>query len=182
MAVGVESREAADKLDINCTAADDINVAFYQNAVPIVRELAIENNTGRDLAEISVHISGEPAFVTPCVCRIQHVADRATHHIRGLDLKLDPAFLSGINASSRAQLHVRIEAVGDMLGERTVELNLSPPSHWGGVNAAPELLAAFVRPTDPSVDVILREASGKLAAAGRDDAMNGYRKKTKARA
>jgi hypothetical protein len=43
-------------------------------------------------------------------------------------------------------------------------------------------LAAFVRPTDPSVDVILREASRKLAAAGRDEAMDGYRKGTKARA
>jgi hypothetical protein len=38
----------------------------------------------------------------------------------------------------------------------------------------PELLAAFVKPTDPSVDVILREASDKLAAAGRDGAMDGY--------
>ena len=57
-----------------------------------------------------------------------------------------------------------------------------PPSHWGGVNSAPELLAAFVRPTDPSIDVILREASDKLAAAGRDEAMDGYRKGTKARA
>jgi hypothetical protein len=43
-------------------------------------------------------------------------------------------------------------------------------------------LAAFVKPTDPSVDVILREASDKLAAAGRDGAMDGYRKGTKARA
>lgn len=54
--------------------------------------------------------------------------------------------------------------------------------HRDGVNSAPELLAAFVKPTDPSVDVILREASDKLAAAGRDGAMDGYRKGTKARA
>lgn len=170
------------ELKINCTAADNVNVAFYQNAVPIVRELAIENSTGRDLSELSVHLSAEPAFLTPGVWRIQHIANRATHHIRGLDLKLDPSFLAGINASRRAELRIRVETAGEKLVENVVELNLLPPSHWGGVNAAPELLAAFVRPTDPSVDVILREASGKLAAAGRDDAMDGYRKKTKARA
>ena len=39
-----------------------------------------------------------------------------------------------------------------------------------------------MRPTDPSVDVILREASSKLAAAGRNEAMDGYRTHTKARA
>lgn len=69
-----------------------------------------------------------------------------------------------------------------MLGDHAVEVNLLPPSHWGGVNSAPELLAAFVRPTDPSIDVILREASNKLASAGRDEALDGYRKGTKARA
>jgi hypothetical protein len=51
-----------------------------------------------------------------------------------------------------------------------------------GANSAPELLASFVRPTNPSVDVILREASSKLAAAGRNEAMDGYRTHTKARA
>lgn len=178
--IGIEG--AAGELKINCTAADNVNVAFYQNAVPIVRELAIENNTGRDLSELSVHLTAEPAFLTPGVWRIQYIANQATHHIRGLDLKLDPSFLAGINASRRAELRIRVEAAGETLVESAVELNLLPPSHWGGVNAAPELLAAFVRPTDPSVDVILREASGKLAAAGRDDAMDGYRKKTKARA
>ncbi|WP_271566095.1 DUF4011 domain-containing protein [Bradyrhizobium sp. CCBAU 11386] len=79
-------------------------------------------------------------------------------------------------------MRIHVHAAGEKLVERIVELNLLPPSYWGGVNATPELLAAFVRPTDPSVDVILREASGKLAAAGRDDAMDGYRKKTKTRA
>lgn len=114
--------------------------------------------------------------------RIQRVSNQATHHIRSLDLKLDAAFLAGINASRQAQLRIHVDAAGETLVRKVVDLNLLPPSHWGGVDAAPELLAAFVRPTDPSVDVILREASGKLAAAGRDDAVDGYSKKTKARA
>lgn len=183
MADRLEVEESAgNKLKINCTVADNVNVAFYQNAVPIVRELAIENGTGRDLSELTVHLSAEPAFLTAGKWRIDRVADQATHHIRSLDLKLDPTFLAGVNASRRAQLRIQVEARGETLAESNVELNLLPPSHWGGVNAAPELLAAFVRPTDPSVDVILREASGKLAAVGRDDAMDGYRKRTKARA
>jgi hypothetical protein len=88
----------------------------------------------------------------------------AVHHIRSLDLKLDPAFLAGINASRRGELRILVEAAGAVLAEQAVQINLLPPSHWGGVNSAPELLAAFVRPTDPSIDVILREASDKLAA------------------
>ena len=167
---------------ITCNAAGNVNVAFYQNAVPIMRELAVENGLGRDLTDICVHLSSEPPFLTHGVWRIDRIADQATHHIRTLDLKLDPQFLAGINAARRGELRIHVEAAGKRIAEHTVEINLLPPSHWGGVNSAPELLAAFVRPTDPSVDVILREASGKLAAAGRDEAMDGYRKGTKARA
>jgi hypothetical protein len=178
----LEATEVPGEMTINCVASGNVNVAFYQNAVPIIRELAIENATGRDLSDLSVHLTAEPPFLTPDVWQIQRVANQATHHVRNLDLKLDPAFLAGLTASMKAQLRIHVDAAGETLVEKVVELNLLPPSHWGGVNAAPELLAAFVRPTDPSVDVVLRETSGKLAAAGRDDAVDGYRKKTKARA
>ena len=151
-------------LKITCTAADNVNMAFYQNAVPIVRDLAVENTLDHDLTDISVHLTAEPPFLTPGIWRIERISDQAVHHIRSLDVKLDPAFLAGINASRRGELRIRVEASGNLLAERAVEINLLPPSHWGGVNSAPELLAAFVRPTDPSVDVILREASDKLAA------------------
>ena len=164
MKEGLEATEVAREVKISCVASDNVNVAFYQNAVPIVRELAIENAIGCDLSNLSVHLTAEPPFLTPGVWRIQRVADQATHHIRSLDLKLDPAFLAGINASRQAQLRIRVDAADETLVEKVVELNLLPPSHWGGVNAAPELLAAFVRPTDPSVDVILREASGTCSS------------------
>jgi very-short-patch-repair endonuclease len=168
-------------LTVRCAAADNVNVAFYQNAVPIIRDLALENSLGCELTDVTVHLASEPPFLAPGVWRIERIADQATHHIRALDLKLDPAFLAGINASRRGEIRISVEAVGEVIAEHAVEINLLPPSHWGGVNSAPELLAAFVRPTDPSVDVILREAADKLAAAGRDPAIDGYKKQTKGR-
>ena len=87
---------ATEIVRIGCNAADNVNVAFYQNAVPIIRDLAVKNVLGRDLTEISVHLTAEPPFLTPGVWRIERIADKAVHHIRSLDLKLDPAFLAGI--------------------------------------------------------------------------------------
>jgi very-short-patch-repair endonuclease len=170
------------ELKIACSVAENVNVAFYQNAVPFVRELTLENEVGRDLAEVAVRLSSEPAFLTPGVWRIDRIADKTTHHVRGLDLKLDPVFLAGLTASRRAEIHIVAEAGGITLSEYKFDVNLLPPSHWGGVGSAPELLAAFVRPTDPSVDVILREAAEKLAQAGRDPAVDGYKKGKKTRA
>src|SRR3954454_12578302 len=127
----------AGELKIESTVSDNVNIAFYQNAVPIVRELMIENTTDRDLSGLSGHLASEPPFLTPGVWRIDRIAAGATHHLRSLDSKLDPAFLAGVRASRRAQLRFRVDAEGQTLAEEFVELNMLPPSHWGGVGTAP---------------------------------------------
>ena len=67
-------------LKITCAAADNVNMAFYQNAVPIVRDLAIENTLGHDVTDISVHLTSEPPFLTPGIWRIDCISDQAVHH------------------------------------------------------------------------------------------------------
>ena len=170
-------------LKITCTAADNVNVAFYQNAVPIIRELAIENTLGRDLTDIAVHLTAEPPFLTPG--RLAH----RTHHRPSRAPYPEPRSKARSGVPGRHQCLAAWRTAHPGRSRRRAYSPSRPsrstscrPRTGAGVNSAPELLAAFVRPTDPSVDVILREASDKLAAAGRDEAMDGYRKGTKARA
>ena len=44
-----------DTVEVVCTAAESINLAFYQNAIPIIRELFVSNATG----------AGDPAPLRP---------------------------------------------------------------------------------------------------------------------
>jgi hypothetical protein len=83
------------ELKIAYSVAENVNVAFYQNAVPFLRELTLENNIGRDLGEVVVHLFSEPPFVTLGVWRVDRISDKTTHHIHSLDVKLDPVFLTG---------------------------------------------------------------------------------------
>ena len=69
-------------MKITCTAADNVSVAFYQNAIPIIRELAVENNGDHEANGVSVHLTSEPAFVTPGVWRIDRLANGATENLR----------------------------------------------------------------------------------------------------
>ena len=96
-------------VEVVCTTAQNINLAFYQNAIPIIRELSIRNASGDELRQIAVRLSSEPPFVTPGVWRIDRIANEDVHHLTVVDLKLDHAFLAGLTASRRAEIFVRIE-------------------------------------------------------------------------
>ena len=170
------------ELKVSYSVTDNVNLAFYQNAVPFLRELTLANKSGREFADVSVKLTAEPPVLTPRIWRVDRIANESSHHIHPLDPKLDPTVLGGLNVARRAELRFLVEAGGEVVAEERVEINLLPPSHWGGMSAAPELLAAFVRPNDPNVDVILREAADKLAQAGRDPAIDGYKQGKKARA
>ena len=63
-------------VEVVCTTAQNINLAFYQNAIPIIRELSIRNASGDELRQIAVRLSSEPPFVTPGVWRIDRIARR----------------------------------------------------------------------------------------------------------
>ena len=92
---------------IGCSVAANVNLAFYQNAVPIIRELTIGNAAAAELRDIEVHLSSEPAFISPGVWRISSIAAESDHHLRLVDIKLNHGFLAGLTAAGRAELTFR---------------------------------------------------------------------------
>ncbi len=168
-------------MQLTCTAAGFVNTAFHQNAVPIVQEIRIDNEGGEALADLTLRLSSEPPVIAPLVITIDRVEAGAIRYIRAPDLRLDAALLRNLTEGIKADLLVTAEAGGAEVARHEGAIELLPPSHWGGVTAAPELLAAFVRPNDPAVDAVLHEASRKLAAAGRPAAIDGYAGGTRAR-
>jgi len=169
-------------VEVACAATEHVSLAYYENAIPVIREILVTNATREDLVDLRLRIESRPALVQPLTLHIDRIPAGANHHIETPDLRLDAALLAGFTEASRLQLTTILE---DGTGERArhvADLRLLPPSHWGGGLSAPELLAAFVRPNDPAVDVVLRDAATKLGAAGRETGLNGYTTGRKARA
>jgi Protein of unknown function (DUF4011)/REase_MTES_1575/AAA domain/Protein of unknown function (DUF3320) len=170
------------KVEIAYSASDYVNIAFFQNAIPILRGISVTNNLLEDLSDVTVNFSSEPPFIAPGFVAISRIKSGNQHHLPSPDLKLDQAFLTGVTASRRSEITVRVRRGQEILAEQSKEINLLPSGFWGGAASSPELLAAFVRPTDPSVDVILRDAAEKLKQAGKQTAFDGYRSGKKGRA
>lgn len=142
----------------------------------------VANASESDLVDVTLRIESRPAVVHPLTLRIDRIPAGSGHHIETLDLRLDAGLLAWFTEASRLELTAILE---DASGERArlvEELRLLPPSHWGGGRSVPELLTAFVRPNDPSVDVVLRDAATKLGDAGRETSLNGYTTRKRSRA
>src|SRR5271163_3044905 len=95
---GVSEPSAAGEagIQIECLVATNINLAFYQNAIPIIRDLAIKNGKAEELRDVEAHLASEPPFISPGVWRISSIAPGADHHLRLVDIKLDHGFLAGL--------------------------------------------------------------------------------------
>ncbi|HEY8356729.1 MAG TPA: DUF3320 domain-containing protein [Ramlibacter sp.] len=171
-----------EEFKLSGSIADHISIAFYQNEIPVITELAFENNSEQDLSEIVLRVESEPPFLTPTSIRIDGIRAQSKRHVSPVDLRLDAAFLRQLKEGVRGVVRVVASQGGADVAVLAADIQVHPPSHWGGTAAAPELLAAFVRPNDSAVDVILHDAAARLAAAGRQGAINGYSGGTRERA
>ena len=91
-------------LYVACSTAENINLAFYQNAVPIVRELSVGNESDTPVSGVEVHLSSEPGFVSPGVWRIDKIAPNDVHHLPTVDLRLHRAGPGSLIAMTAAML------------------------------------------------------------------------------
>src|ERR1700676_464791 len=113
--------------------------------------------------------------------RIDELADGKSISVVNPDVQLDAGYLNKLTEAVRGSLQLVLSEGETEIGRESFEIRLLPPSQWSGSDAAPELLAAFVRPNDPAVDQMLRVAATKLEAAGRSTALDGYVNNSKPR-
>ena len=162
------------------SVAPRLNVAFHQNAVPSIGEVALTAPV--DAADVSVQIKATPPFLKPATFRIDAITAGATRTIAPVAVELDLSVLAGLTEAVRAQLSFRARVGEADVAALDVPVTLLSPSEWTGLAGAPELIAAFVRPNDPAIDAILRKAADKLAAANFPRELDGYKSGKRTRA
>ncbi|MCJ2128316.1 DUF3320 domain-containing protein [Methylobacterium sp. E-045] len=182
------SEGARTRCGLACTIADHASVASWLNGIPLIRDITLSHGGEADLSDVALRISAIPPLFRPLTLPIQRIAAGGLQRIDAPDLRIDGAFLAGLRESRLCTVKLTLTApteetdpAGEIAREE-FDLRLLPPSHWGGADAAPELLAAFVRPDDPAVDGILRSAAAILERARRSTAFDGYRSGKRARA
>jgi Superfamily I DNA and RNA helicases and helicase subunits len=159
---------------IEASLTSRVNLAFHQNAVPLLRELVVVNDGDVALTEIELELSSEPAFFQARKWRLDSLGVGQRYHISDLDVSLDAGLLARLTEAEAANAIFTLKAGAEEISRLVKPIELLPRNHWSGIGQVPEMVAAFVQPNDPAVDRILKKAADILRENGREAGLNGY--------
>jgi hypothetical protein len=166
---------------IEAVIARKVGFAFHQNAVPLLRELAVLHDGTEVLCDLTLSLVTDPPFVEARTWHLDRLepGDRLT--VAERDITLQAGLLAELGEAVNAQVVLRLAQGDRLLAEQRYPIELLARMEWGGLSAMPELLAAFCMPNDPAVDRVLKAASDILRRAGKKDAIDGYEGKSRTR-
>ena len=154
--------------------AGSFTYASYQNAIPVLRSIRIENADGRQLDNCRVELTSSPQFLRAKSWTVDRLAPGDVLPLSDRKIDLDAAYLEGLNEAERGEITLRLSAGGDLMDELHFPVRLLSRDEWGGVADMAQLLPAFVMPNDPATARVLRDAADRLAKHGHPSGLDGY--------
>ncbi|MGV3771180.1 MAG: DUF4011 domain-containing protein, partial [Sphingobium phenoxybenzoativorans] len=168
-------------MEIRASLASKVGFASHQNAVPILRDLEIDNVTDADCNALAVSLTADPPFLLPKTWRIDRVAAQTAISVHDRQIHLNAGMLGDLTENISGSVEIRAESDGALLASIRQPIEILARDHWGGAGTMAELLPAYAMPNDPAVDRIVKAASDVLRRAGRPDAIDGYNAKSRSR-
>ena len=155
-------------------AIESFNYAAWQNDVPLLRRVVIDNTGGEELSSLSVELKATPSFVQEQRWTIDRLRAGEQLSLRDVELQIDPAYLDRLDEAVRGVLSFQLIHKGEIRAAASHVLRVLARDEWGGMGDTGELLAAFVTPNDPAIPSLLRTASSVLEQYGHAVALDGY--------
>lgn len=168
---------------ISVTMQPAVNVAHWQNHVPVLTDLTFTANSEEATGDVTIDVACEPPVIGPRSWNLQGVTKSQIRVLDELDLTLDGRMLDSLIEGTRAVVTytARRRQDASVLTERHCDIRVLARNEWGGSGGIPDILAAFVEPNDPAIATLLRLTSDHLRKAKKPDGLEGYQATSKAR-
>lgn len=164
---------------IRISNASKLNLADFQNSVPLLRELTVVNDSDRELSNLQIRLESFPPFLKPKTWSIDACDPKSQYGIKDCDVSLDGVLLGKLTEAEISTLKFSlVERAGTpdewILTTEERKIELLPRNQWGGLSHLPDLVAAFVQPNEPAIDRLLKQTAQVLRDAGKNPAIDGY--------
>jgi hypothetical protein len=174
--------EQVKGLRIEVEACERIGFVSQQNSVPPLREITLVNETDEPASNLTLSLAADPGILGARTWSIDLIEPGQHLHLMDRDVQIAAGFARELAEAERANISLELRDTEDQLfAQKTLPMTLLAVDDWGGADAMPELLPAFVMPNDPAVEKVLRAASHALSTSGRPDGIDGYESGDRAR-
>jgi very-short-patch-repair endonuclease len=164
------------QVHFEASTVEKTSFSMQQNAVPVVREITIVNESDETLVDVELNIGSSPAFFAQSKWRIASLPPHQRYRLQTVDLELDAGLLSRQTEAEKGSLLFTLAKGADEIAQLNVPIELMARNQWGGVGFFPEIVAAFVQPNDPAVGRLLGKAIDILKSSGKDPSLVGYQR------
>jgi very-short-patch-repair endonuclease len=177
--VALAPAAAVVEYSIQVSNASKLNLADFQNSVPLLRDLKIANDSDRQLVHLQLRLESSPPFLKPKTWAIDACDPKSQYALKDCDVQLDGALLGKLTeAEISTMVFTLVEKAGtadeQVLAKEERKVELLPRNQWGGLSHLPDLIAAFVQPSELAVDRLLKQTAEVLRQAGKNPAIDGY--------
>ncbi|MFG1461744.1 DUF3320 domain-containing protein [Xanthobacter sp. DSM 24535] len=169
-----DSSAAPVRLLLRADLAPCFTFASFQNAIPVLRSIIIENHGSEAFERCRLELTSSPAFLRAKTWTIERLIPGDELALSDRKVDLDPTYFDGLNEAERGEITLRLLSGERVLCEERRPVRLLARDEWGGVLDMAQLLPAFVMPNDPAVATVLRIAADRLAAHGHPSGLDGY--------
>lgn len=167
-------------IEVKAVTAKKIGFASHQNAVPVVRELVVQNQSDNEYHDVVLSLTAFPSVIENKIWKIDRLAAQSEINVRDRELKLNASWLADLSESVKGELTFTLTHGNETLITTSYPIEMLAKNEWGG-DAMVELTAAFVMPNDPAVDRLLKATSEVLRRAGKSDQLDGYTRNSRTR-
>ena len=174
MAGSSQDAEIGADVTLDLSISPAISYAMVHNRIPLLRGLTVRNGTTDTLEGIDLRLSTDPDLGVGRTWRIDRLAADRSLAVQDLDVPLDGGRLRTQTEAMSAEVSLTLTHQDQIRASICRPLRVLAANEWGGLSTAPELIASFVMPNDPTVAAVLGEASRVLRRAGKSPALDGY--------
>lgn len=163
------------------TISSKVGFASQQNAVPLIRELGVVNETEFPFEDLIVTLTSEPAILEEKTWKLSQLKPGAVVHISDRNVSLDGTLLGELTESLTSEVVLTLRRGEEVLVNKEETVEVLAKNQWGGIGSMAELLPAFCQPNEPVIDSLLKASSEVLRRNQQAGSIDGYGSKSRKR-
>ena len=163
-----------EHITVSAEITSVINYALYQNHIPVMRSVTVENTGEQPLERLTLSVTATPEILLPFTLPLDYLPARNTYCVREPALMLNVDYLANLTERVTGVMMVALSDDDGVIASQDIEITVLAFDEWQGIGVYPELLSSFAVPNHPALAPVIARASEYLGKWTGDPSFDAY--------